>query len=630
MPDAVDDASSVTEALRRITAALPQGTERSGQIEMAEAVARSLRTGRHLVVQAGTGTGKTLAYLVPVIVAGARTVVVTATKALQDQLASKDIPFVADHLEISAAVLKGRNNYLCRQRLHEVHSAAEGQLDVSGSGEIRHDEVRRLADWSRTSPTGDRAELDWAPHDSTWRALSVGSDECPGARHCPRGADCFAEAARARAEQAQIIVVNTHLYGQHIGTGGEFLPEHDVVVFDEAHGLEDIISDTVGVEIGVGRFGATAGAISRVVADSDLPKSLVAAAEQIRELLAPLVGQRLGPPLPNELAEALSGARVILDQANATLRALERPNSANDDLEQRRLRALTMITRLSEAVDQALEAGTASVAFASGRPDSARLEVAPLDVGPSMQAVWEGHTAILTSATIPTSIVSRLGIEQSTVDVIDVASPFDYEQQSLLYCAMKLPDRRDPGFADRVHDELEALITAAGGRTLALFTSWSALDAAVENLRGRLEVPILSQRDLPQPLLIERFSADQATCLFATASFFQGVDIPGSTLSLVTIDKLPFARPNDPLLSARRDELGREAFREIDLPRASTLLAQAAGRLIRSDSDRGVVAVFDRRLGAAGYRWDIIRALPPMRRTGERDVATTFLRSISN
>jgi ATP-dependent DNA helicase DinG len=215
-----------------------------------------------------------------------------------------------------------------------------------------------------------------------------------------------------------------------------------------------------------------------------------------------------------------------------------------------------------------------------------------------------------------------------TVDEADVGSPFDYEHHALLYCALSLPDPRDPKYRDAVHDELEALIAAAGGRTLALFTSWKAMDAAAEALKSRVTTPILTQRDLPKPALIKRFSEDEATTLLATAGFFQGVDVPGDTLIQVVIDRLPFPRPDDPLLSARRELLGPAAFSQIDLPRASMMLAQAAGRLIRTASDRGVVAVLDRRLGKANYRWDIVNALPPMRRTRHRAEAEAFLAEI--
>jgi ATP-dependent DNA helicase DinG len=263
--------------------------------------------------------------------------------------------------------------------------------------------------------------------------------------------------------------------------------------------------------------------------------------------------------------------------------------------------------------------------------DQPRLAVAPLEVGPTLrERVWERRTAILTSATIPLSLVERVGLPAEATDQIDVGSSFDYEEQGLLYCAVHLPDPRSPAHQAGVRAELRALIEAAEGRTLALFTSWKAMREAAEALRPVLPHRILTQDELPKPALVDAFRRDEHTCLFATAGLFQGIDVPGRTLSLVTIDRLPFPRPDDPLLRARRDRLGADAFRLIDLPRAATLLAQAAGRLIRSTADRGVVAVLDPRLARAGYRWDIVRALPPMRRTRHRDEAEAFLRYVAS
>ena len=250
-------------------------------------------------------------------------------------------------------------------------------------------------------------------------------------------------------------------------------------------------------------------------------------------------------------------------------------------------------------------------------------------MGPTLDAgVWQERTAILTSATIPASLARRVGLTDDRTTEADVGSTFDYEHQALLYCAMHLPPPKSPKFRASVADELVALIEALGGRTLARFTCWAAMDAAVDAVRPRLDVPILTQRDLPKPALVQAFSESEETCLFATTGMFQGVDVPGRTLSLVVIDKLPFPRPDDPLLSARREQLGASAFAEIDVPRAATLLAQACGRLIRNRNDRGVVAVLDPRLGTARYRWDIVRALPPMRRTRERNEVERFLREI--
>jgi ATP-dependent DNA helicase DinG len=232
---------------------------------------------------------------------------------------------------------------------------------------------------------------------------------------------------------------------------------------------------------------------------------------------------------------------------------------------------------------------------------------------------------VLTSATIPPGLGKRLGLAPDSFDQLDVGSPFDYPSTALLYCARHLPDPRAPGYEAASHDELAALIAAAGGRTMALFTSWRAMQAAAKALAGRIPYRLLTQSDLPKTALVDQFRADEESCLFATMGFWQGVDVPGSALSLVVLDRIPFPRPDDPLLQARRDRLGRDAFRLIDIPRAATLLAQGAGRLIRSSSDRGVVAVLDRRLSTARYGWDLVQALPPMRRTRERSDVEAFL-----
>jgi ATP-dependent DNA helicase DinG len=282
------------------------------------------------------------------------------------------------------------------------------------------------------------------------------------------------------------------------------------------------------------------------------------------------------------------------------------------------------------AIEQALVDLTGYLAFVGGGPEFPRLEIAPLDVGPVLaEGVWGNKTAVLTSATIPSSLGARVGLPDGTFDELDVGSPFQYERNGMLYCAIHMPDPRSAQFAAAVHDELVALITAAGGRTLALFTSYKAMDAAAEAVRAKVDFPILSQRDLPKTALVRAFSDDEHACLFATSGFFQGVDIPGLTLSLVEVDKIPFPRPDDPLLSARRELLGPAAFGQIDIPRASMLLAQATGRLIRTATDRGVVAVMDPRLGKANYRWDIVKALPPMKRTRHRAEAEAFLREIT-
>ena len=621
--------TDVARALATVTSALPAAEDRPGQQTMAQAVATAIESGRHLVVQAGTGTGKTLGYLVPAIVAGKRVVVATATKALQDQLAAKDLPFLEAHLGVPFewAVLKGRSNYVCMQRVREIQGADNGQLELEEFAAATKVEIHKLVAWSGATDTGDQGSLSWAPSDRAWQAVSVGSDECPGATRCPMGSVCFAEAARQRASVADVVVVNMHLYGLHVGSGGMMLPEHDVVVMDEAHQLEDIMSDTVGVQISGGRFTTLAVALKRIIDDPSLVGSVAEVSLMVRDALVPFLSQRLSSPFPDAVQDMLVEVRGRVEKALNALRAIE---SDVEDAKARKMRGQQLATRLQDSIDLALGKRDGFVAFVSGGVDYPRLEIAPLEVGNVLNnGIWSQRTAVLTSATIPASLGARVGLPPSGYDVIDVGSPFDYEHHALLYCAIHMPDPRSPAYAPAVHDELTALITAAGGRTLALFTSWKAMDAAAEAVRARVDVPVLTQRDLPKTALVKAFSEDEHTCLFATAGFFQGVDIPGRTLSLVVIDRIPFPRPDDPLLSARREKLGASAFGQIDLPRAAMLLAQATGRLIRNANDRGVVAVMDPRLGKANYRWDIVKALPPMKRTRHRADAEAFLRDIT-
>lgn len=631
---------NTAEVLAAVTGALPHHETRPGQREMAEAVEEAIAESRHLVVQAGTGTGKTLAYLVPALLSGKRTIIATATKALQDQLANKDLPFLAEQWsqlgrrEFTWSILKGRSNYVCLQRLNELATqrSADGSdsatlLDLDELAPTVKKEIERLETWSRRSTSGDFADLDWSPSAAALRAVSVGSDECPGARRCPNGESCFAELARLQAADADIVVVNTHLYGIHVASGGVLLPEHAVLIVDEAHGLEDIMSDTVGIALHGGNFRYFAAATKRIITDIELVQRLIEIGDRLSASLRDDVGKRLGVPLPDSVTDILGDARLLVNRVLEALRAIE---TSDDDAHQRRLRAQTLATRLSENIDATLSITESFVPYVSGTADHPRLDIAPLDVGPVMAAgVWDKTTSILTSATIPLNLPVRIGLPSEGTRSLVVDSPFDYQSQSLLYCAVHLPGPNDPAFAAAMHEELLALITAAGGRTLALFTSYRAMDAAVEWIRPRLDVTVLSQREYQKNQLIQLFSDDESSCLFATSGFFQGIDIPGRTLSLVTLDRIPFPRPDDPLLSARRESVGGEAFREIDLPRAATSLAQASGRLIRSATDRGVVAVFDPRLGTAGYRRHILAALPPMRRTVTRSEVETFLRAVT-
>jgi ATP-dependent DNA helicase DinG len=624
---------AVAVALEQMVAELPGGGEaRLGQREMADAVRLGIAARKHVAVQAGTGTGKTLAYLVPAILSGRRTVVATATKALQDQLAGKDLPFLEEHLDrpFDWAVLKGRSNYLCMQRLDELVASGkgEGQLALDGVAErAPATELLQLTTWAATSASGDRAELDVEPSERAWSAVSVSARECPGAARCPSGAICFAEAARNRALQADVVVVNLHLYGLDLAMGGVLLPEHELAIIDEAHQLEDIISATSGIEVTGGRFADLARRVRGVIADDRLPAGVDDAGRLLTEALRPHRDSRLRRGLPDDIAGAITVARGRVESVLSAARNV--PSDAPDETRTRALRLVQSAGALIEDLSAVEQVTTDEVMWVEGTDANPMLRVAPLDVADLLkERLWDTRTTVLTSATLPARLSSRLGVPAAQITELDVGSPFDYERHALLYCAAHLPDPRSPSYVEALTDELGDLIEAAGGRTLALFTSFRVLDEAAAALQLRLDVPILTQRDLPKGRLIEQFTADEATCLFATMGFWQGVDVPGASLSLVTIDRIPFPRPDEPLLQARRERAGAEAFGLIDLPRAATLLAQGAGRLIRSAEDRGVVAVLDPRLAKAGYRWDMVGALPPMRRTKDPAEARRTLEAI--
>ena len=693
--------ASVAELLRRVVGTLPAGEVRPGQIEMAEAVAKALGSGSHVAVAAGTGTGKSLAYLVPAVSSHKRVVVATATKALQDQLANKDLPLVARGLGLPVkwAVLKGRSNYLCRQRLGELERLGEQQrLDApfdavadvadacghpadaepSGAGRGARpggsaraiatrrigEEVRRLAQWAESTGSGDRAELEFEPSIPAWSSVSVSSDECPGARRCPSGSECFAETARARAAAADIVVVNLHLLGADLRCGGEVLPEHDALVIDEAHELEDVLAASLGVDVSPGRLRALASAARGALtaagrraqrgddtAAARAVEAVLGAAAGFEDLLVGGEDHRLPAGLGGEIGEQVTLMADRLERLGVELRrasgAFHEPGGAvggqggkgrgqggtgtgqgGADAAQRCLRALLGVDRCREELAACIAAGNDEVVWVTGGVRPA-MHSAPLDVSEVMSAqVFSAMPVVMTSATLPRGLAVRIGAPGDSTVELDVGSPFAYEAHGLLYCAVSLPDRRRPEAEAAIHDEIEALVLAAGGRTLALFTSWRAMTVAAEVLAGRLPWPVLVQGELPKAALLEALSSQSAACLFATMSFWQGVDVPGPALTLVVIDRIPFPRPDDPLMAARRDAAGQAGFRTVDLPRAAMLLAQGAGRLIRTATDRGVVAVLDSRLAKASYGPALVKALPPMRRTRDRAEAEAFLRGI--
>ena len=638
--------AAATEALGSV------GEQRAGQEQMSVATAEAFERGRHLAVAAGTGTGKSLAYLIPAILSGRRVVVATATKALQDQLATKELPFLAGLAETRQlrpcgrpfrwAVLKGRSNYICRQLVAEAtRTGLQLELGVSGeandpretAGEPSNaglgptlagaEDFARLLAWSDRSTTGDRADVDWELAPGLWERLSVSATQCPGRNRCPEGGACFAEAARERADRADIVVVNTHLLVLHL-LGTPLLPPHDLVVIDEAHQFEDTVTAIAGVSLGERSLRNAGQEVNAAIAQSGAP--LANSGRRIAEILREHHGRRLPEDGPPELIDALTLAGGRLEAIGAELRA-NQPDG--NDAEAQRLRALGEVSSLSESVAALLQRPEGTVAFVEGAATAPELRLAHLEVGELLrEPLFEERTVVMTSATLGTTTPTALGLEHDDYRHLDVGSPFDYRSAGLLYCAAELPPRNSPEFAPRAIDELETLITAAGGRTLALFTSHRMLDEAAGALRRRLRWPLLRQGDLPPAQLLERFAADDATCLFATIGFWQGVDVPGPALTLVTLDRLPFPRPDDPLLAARREHIGDDAFRLVDLRRAGILLAQGAGRLIRSGADRGVVAVLDPRLATARYRTELLEEVPPLRRTTERAEVLDFLASL--
>jgi len=615
------------DLLDSITPSLPGGGERrEGQREMISVVADAIECGGHAVVQAGTGTGKSLAYLIPVVLSGKTTIVATATKALQDQLANKDLPFLASHHEsgFSFAVLKGRSNYLCLQRLAEADP--QNRLDIPDDAHsLDMATVERLREFADKSDTGDRAELAEVD-DQTWRLVSVGRDECPGALRCPSGDSCLAERARRRAAEADVLVVNLHLYAIAAMIEG-VLPEHEVVIIDEAHQLEDIVAEAAGCAVSGGRLSALARTAAGVITDRDSTGDVEDIARTLSSALQPLVGNRLPDGPDDELGGIVELVRGRVEKLMQALRAV--PDDAPTEVAARTIRARQSATSIIDDLDTVRWPTDDDVIWVDGPSNNPSLRSTPIAVDELMnERIWSHRTGILTSATLPRSVSERVGMPEGTTGG-DVGSPFNYPDNALLYCPTDLPDPRSSDSRQAKINEIEMLMSAAGGRTLALFTSWAAMRDAADYLQPRMPWDIIVQGQGSKAQLLERFIDEPETSLFATVSFWQGVDAPGSTCTLVVIDRLPFPRPDDPVLQARRERAGGAAFRVIDLPKAATMLAQGAGRLIRSTRDRGVVAVLDPRLATArSYRWELINSLPPMRRTRERSEAEAFLREL--
>ncbi|MGB6889630.1 MAG: ATP-dependent DNA helicase [Mycobacterium sp.] len=639
-----EDLPGVTELLTAAVDALG-GTQRPGQVQMAEAVAHAFATGEHLAVQAGTGTGKSLAYLVPAIARAlteeSPVVVSTATIALQRQLVDRDLPRLVDALVDQLprrprfALLKGRRNYLCLNKVH--NGATDDASDVPqeelfspvASSALGRD-VLRLTEWASVTETGDRDELSPGVPERSWSQVSVSARECLGMARCPFGTDCFAEKARAEAGRADVVVTNHALLAIDAIAEASVLPEHHLLVIDEAHELTDRVTSAATAELTPAPLGVATRRVARLV-DPELSSRLEAAVATFSAAIHDTAPGRMDY-LDDELKTYLTALR---DAAAAARSGID-PGPADPKAAAARTEAIAALSDIADTAARALDS------FGPAIPDRTDvvwldheeqrgsgatgprpvLRVAPLSVAALLRGrLFDTATTVLTSATLTVggtfdAMASAWGLADGPKwQGLDVGSPFDHAKAGILYIAAHLPPPgRDGAGADDQLDEIAGLIEACGGRTLGLFSSMRAAKAAAESMRQRLDTPVLCQGEDGTAALVERFAADPQTSLFGTLSLWQGVDVPGSSCSLVIIDRIPFPRPDDPLLTARQRAVaarGGNGFMTVAAGHAALLLAQGAGRLLRRIEDRGVVAILDSRIATARYGGYLRASLPP-------------------
>ncbi|MGI9117790.1 MAG: ATP-dependent DNA helicase [Gaiellales bacterium] len=607
---------------------LPAFRSRDGQLRLAQEVGDMIDRGGVLVAEAATGIGKSLAYLVPAALSGRRVVVSTATKALQGQLLHEDLPLArqATGVDITAAVVKGRSNYVCRVQRAFAHQRVPEDLQP---------ELARLDEWLIRTREGDRDELPFVPPEAVWRELSVGPDRCRGGR-CTERDGCYAELARERATGCQIVLVNHALYladlALRAARGGEpvILPEHDVLVVDEAHAFEQVAAEALGARVSGPQLARFARDVdSACAAAVKLPPSAELALLQVH-------GDRLFNALPEGRRVRLDEQRLRLlprDAADAMRSALdaiaERIKDHSDECE--------ALARQAQRQAYALEAILSpdheeTVVWSERDTRGVELRAAPTAVGPLLREhLWDRlHAGVLVSATLAdgdglSGICRRLGADGARTHI--EPSPFDIGANARLYVPTDIVGggRADPELvADRIGD----LVEAAGGRALVLFPSLARLRRVHELLADRLTMPVLCQGTAARGVLLERFREDETSVLFASMTFWQGVDIPGRSLELVVLESLPFAVPDDPLIAAKSERAERDGgsgFRDVQLPHAALLLKQGFGRLLRSETDRGVVAVLDARLVTSGYGAFLRGSLPAVPVTDSVDEVRAFL-----
>ncbi|MFI6346229.1 ATP-dependent DNA helicase [Streptomyces sp. NPDC050560] len=636
------------------------GMERPGQVAMAEAVAEAFSDGSHLLVQAGTGTGKSLGYLVPALAHGEPVVVATATLALQRQLVERDLPRTVEALHPllrrrpEFAMLKGRSNYLCLHRLHEgmpqdeedgLFDQFEAALPTSRLGQ----DLLRLRDWSQETETGDRDDLSPGVSDRAWSQVAVASRECLGATRCAYGQECFAELARERAKLSEVVVTNHALLAIDALENAPVLPKHEVLIVDEAH---ELVSRVTGVATGELTPGQVNRAVRRAakLVDEKTADQLQTAAEGFERLMELALPGRL-ETIPEDLQYALmalrDAARAVVSRLGAT-----RDRSVQDE-DAVRKQALAAVENVHGVAERVTDLSEFDVVWYE-RHDrfGASLRVAPMSVsGLLRERLFSDRSVVLTSATLKlggdfNGVGASLGLaaegvagsqaaesEESPVwKGVDVGSPFAYRRQGILYVAKHLSRPAREGGREDMLDELAELIQSAGGRTLGLFSSMRGAQSAAEELRARIpEFPILLQGEETLGELIKNFAADAKTCLFGTLSLWQGVDVPGPGCQLVVMDKIPFPRPDDPLMSARQKAVesgGGNGFMAVAATHAALLMAQGAGRLVRAMGDRGVVAVLDPRLATARYGSFLRASMPDFWYTTDRNQVRRSLAAI--
>jgi ATP-dependent DNA helicase DinG len=638
--------------------ALPGLTERAAQRRMAAAVAEALQDQAPLLVHAPTGVGKSLGYLVPIVAAGRRAIVATATKALQSQLVERDLPRLADAFGTSSALAMGRANYACFARMEALVGAT--QLAATATEEA----ALEVAVWAADSPTGSRLDAPPGVRDDVWDLISTSGEDCPGQKGCAFHQRCFAERAREQARDVDVVVTNHHLLLLELelramsDAPGVMLPEVDVVVVDEAHRLADHAADLYGVTVTaarMGRAGAAADAAAKAAGmRSDWSRRLRGRFQELAADLYP------GPVLPGGRAHATLVAALTplandLQTMQAALKDLGDPDDEATALlaARRRLRALARdLGRLLDTPTRpagqegppappgedgprparpAAPASDLAVWVEEGRGGTRVVRSALVEPGPVLDGMLWSRVPATVACSATLAVAGSLAVAARTLGVTDpatvvAASPFDFRRNALLYVPRAVPQPSSDGFQAAAERELVSLVDASQGRALVLCTSWRAVESFAAAL-AHLPFELLVQGDDVPARLAARFRDEVASVLVATRTFFEGFDVPGESLSLLVLDRLPFPRPDDPLLAERGrrvEAAGASRFSEVWLPAAAVSLQQALGRLVRSETDRGVMAVLDRRLADAGYRAGLLASLPPAPLTRSMDDVRAF------